>query len=254
MIRADCDAIRDHLDAFADGELRGDELRHVAAHVESCRRCAEEVDVRRSLGGLIRDAAALSYNEPIPAGLAAGVVARARAESYFSLRAAAGRAVDDWHWLIVGGGSVAATLVSMLICSAVLIGAATTRNADSLSALGQSLRGPSGAFYAEVSSSDRPHEIMIVQVDNNSAAAPAPPAYLVGEDREFVEALQAKLAGQGSERLGSISGADRRDVELLLKNLASVYRQATTVRPLGTLTVRRLYLVTTTEVTAKGLE
>ena len=30
MISADCDLIRDDLDAFADGELRGDDLRRVS--------------------------------------------------------------------------------------------------------------------------------------------------------------------------------------------------------------------------------
>lgn len=253
MIRADCDAILDDLDAFADGELRGDELRHVAAHVDACRRCAEEVEVRRSLGGLIRDAAAGSYNEAIPAGLAAGVVARARAESYFSLRAAAGRAVDDWHWLIVGSGSVAATLVSMLVCTAVLLGAATTHDADSLNAYGENLRASSGVLYAEVSPADRAHEVMLVQVENNSDAAAAPPAHLVGEDRWFIEQLNQTLAGRDLSNLTSLSVKDRHYVEWLLKNIVSIYRPTTTVRPLGALNVRRLHLVTNTEVTAKGL-
>ena len=84
MIRADCDWIRDDLDAFADGELRGAELRLVSQHLESCRRCAEEVEGRQALGGLIRDSVADSYHTPIPTGLAAGVVARVGAESYFS--------------------------------------------------------------------------------------------------------------------------------------------------------------------------
>jgi anti-sigma factor RsiW len=37
MISADCDLIRDDLDAFSDGELRGDDLRRVSEHVGSCR-------------------------------------------------------------------------------------------------------------------------------------------------------------------------------------------------------------------------
>lgn len=253
MIRADCDAIRDALDAFADGELRGAELRHVSAHLEACRRCAEEVDVRRALGGLIRDAAAHNYHETIPAGLAAGVVARARAESYFSLRAAAGRAVDDWHWLIVGSGAVAATLVSMLVCTAVLLGAATTHEVDSLSALGENLQNRAGVLYAEVSPADRVHEVMIVQVDNHGEDAPAPPLHLVGEDRWFIETLQKTLM-DGQKNPGSMTREERRYIEWLMQNLVSVYRPTATVRPLGTLTVRRLHLVTNTEVTVKGLE
>jgi anti-sigma factor RsiW len=61
MISADCDSIRDELDAFVDGELRGAELRRVAQHLESCRRCAEEIETRENLGGLIRESVARAY-------------------------------------------------------------------------------------------------------------------------------------------------------------------------------------------------
>ena len=167
--------------------------------------------------------------------------------------AAAGRAVDDWHWLIVGSGSVAATIVSMLVCTAVLLGAATTHDADSLSAYGENLRASSGVLYAEVSPADRAHEVMIVQVNNNGEAEPAPPAHLVGEDRWFIEELNHTLAGRDRSNLGTLSPKDRRYVEWLLQNIVSVYRPTSSVRPLGALNVRRLHLVTNTEVTAKGL-
>src|SRR5688500_20120813 len=65
MISADCDLVRDDLDAFADGELRGGDLRRVAQHLEGCRSCADELDVRQSLGGLIRETAT-QYRPAVP--------------------------------------------------------------------------------------------------------------------------------------------------------------------------------------------
>lgn len=45
-----CEAIRDLLVDFADGELDGGELDRVSLHVEACRQCADRVDaLRRSL-------------------------------------------------------------------------------------------------------------------------------------------------------------------------------------------------------------
>src|SRR5262249_55281058 len=95
MITADCDVIREELDAFVDGELRGADLRRVSDHLDGCRPCTDEVEERRKLGGLIRETVSGSYHTPIPTGLAAGVVARTRAETYFSWRAGLSRAVDD---------------------------------------------------------------------------------------------------------------------------------------------------------------
>src|SRR6185295_11458283 len=112
MISADCDSIRENLDAFTDGELRGDELRYVSQHIESCRRCTEEIEVRRTVGGMIRESASEWRLVPQPAGLASGVVTRVRAESAISWRAVFNRAVEDWHWVIVGGGAVTLTFVT----------------------------------------------------------------------------------------------------------------------------------------------
>src|SRR4029450_8852839 len=88
--------------------------------------------------------------QPIPPGLAAGVVARTRAESYFSWRAGLSRAVDDWHWVIVGGGAVTSTFVAMLFCAGLLLFGTATPNAASLSTLGYNLTVSPGALYAEV--------------------------------------------------------------------------------------------------------
>lgn len=257
MIRADCDSVRDDLDAFADGELRGDELRYVSQHIEKCVRCTEEVEARRAVGGLIRDSAAYWHREPAAAGMASGVVARIRAESALSWHSMFRRAVDDWHWVIVGGGAVTATFVSMLFCSALLLLGTTTRSADSLSAMGTSLKSSPGELYAEVSrQGPRGEEVMLVQLETSAAPADAVPAVLArdSDERLLVNALAEALGGRGPlVQLASMTEQERRKAEWLLDNITRMRRLGPAVGPLRTLTVYRLHLVTNTEVTAKGL-
>ena len=49
-----CVAVQPHLEAFADGELRGDALRRVAQHVEGCEHCSASVDGIQGLGESLR--------------------------------------------------------------------------------------------------------------------------------------------------------------------------------------------------------
>ena len=253
MISADCEVAREELDPFLDGELRGADLRRVQDHLDGCRSCTDEVEARRKVGGLIRDAVAGGYQAPIPAGLAAGVVARSRAESYFSLRAGLGRAVDDWHWVIVGGGAVTSTFVAMLFCAALLIFGTATPNAASLSTLGYNMSVSPGALYAEVS--QQGGGMVLVQVGGDDSTRPLPPVVRhTDEERLLVELLgQALVRGGAFVHVASMPEAERRYTEWLLTNLARVRRAEPMVGPFDQLTVHRLHLFTNTDVTAKGL-
>lgn len=252
MITADCDAIRDHLDAFVDGELRGAELRYVSAHLEACRRCGEEVDERRTLGGLIRESVADGYHHPIPGGLSAGVVARVRAESYFSWRGVLARGFDDWHWLLVGGGAVSATFVSMFLFSAMLTLGTSRPQAGSLSSIGTALMAPSGgSLYAEVSQGADP-SLILVQLDGGSGS----PSQVVSgwsdsAEQQLVEELAQILVRHGSlVELASMPEKQRLYAQRLLDRIAAARRSATAIGPMGPLTVHRLRFVTNTDVKA----
>ena len=257
MISADCDSVRDNLDAFADGELRGDDLRYVSQHVDACRRCTEEIEVRRSVGGLIRQSAAHWHQMPAAAGLASGVVTRVRAESSLSWRAMFSRAVEDWQWVIVGGGAVALTFVSTVLCTAlVLVGTVAPRE-DSLSALVTNLKSSPGAMYAEVGrQGSKGDHTMLVQLETSAEPSGTLPAVLSrdGEERWLVDALAETLGGGGPlVQLASMSVADRKKAEWLLDNITRVRSVEPAGGPLSALKVYRLHLVTNTEVTAKGL-
>lgn len=259
MISADCDAIRDLLDAFVDGELRGEDLRLVDHHVESCRLCADEVESRRALGGLIRDSVASSYQVPISNGLAAGVVARVRAESALSWRAGLSRAVEDWHWVIVGGGAVTATFMSMLFCSALLLLGTAPLRPDSLSALSTNLSTSAGSMFAEVSRAGAKNQDAVMLVELETSATPGGSLPLVltrlEQERNWVDALGETLASGGPlVQLASMTEPERRRTEWLLDNITRLRGAEPSVAPVGTLQVHRLHLVTNTAVTAKGLQ
>jgi anti-sigma factor RsiW len=217
VITADCDAIRDDLDGFADGELRGAALRHVAAHLESCRRCAEEVDVRRSLGGMIRDSVAGEYQAPVADGLAPGVIARVRAESAMSWRAGLRRASEDWHWVIVGGGALTATFLSMTFCVALLLFGTATPSAESISTIGRNLRAAPAPLYAEVSRRGSDGPVVLVQLDTGrSGGAVLPPSLdRREEERQWVDELGEAMA----RGWASLSEAERQHTARLLENI-----------------------------------
>ena len=259
MISADCDLIRDDLDAFADGELRGDDLRRVSQHIESCRYCTDEVHARRAVGESVRGALR-SPAFALPGGLASGVVARVRAESAISWRAMFSRAFEDWHWAIVGGGAVSATFVSALFCSALLVFGTAAPKADSLSALGTRLRESPGVMYAEVwrEGSARP-EFMLVQLATSAALSEPYPSVFSrdrdDEERQMVSALADSVLARngGIVDLASMSVEARKKTQWLLDNIVRMRSTEPVVGPYGALRVYRLHLVTNTEVTAKGL-
>jgi anti-sigma factor RsiW len=121
MTTVGCAAIQHQLGPFVDGELTGAERLEVIHHLDGCEECARELGALHDLGETVRTIASTAGpHAPELAGLAAGVVSRSRAEADLSWRAWLDRASADWHWVIVGAGSVAATFVSALLLSAIL--------------------------------------------------------------------------------------------------------------------------------------
>ena len=256
MISADCDLIRDDLDAFSDGELRGDDLRRVSEHVGSCRYCTDELHARAAVGESVRGALRLNALA-VPAGLASDVVTRVRAESALSWRAMLNRAVEDWHWAIVGGGAVSATFVSALFCSALLVFGTAVPQADSLSAIGTRLMESPGVMYAEVALPGQP-DLMLVQLETSAEPSEPYPSVFSrdrnDEERLMVNALTEMLARSGGRVDWSAMSADaRKQTEWLLSNIMRLRSGEPAVGPYGALRVYRLHLITNTEVTAKGL-
>lgn len=129
-----CATVLPHLDAFADGELRGDVLRRVSQHVENCDGCRDLVDGVHSIGETLRNSQVHDSDPTVLAGLADGVVSRIRAEDRESWRGKFERATDDLHWVVVGAGSIAAAFLTALSVTVVMQSSVEQR-ADSLAAV-----------------------------------------------------------------------------------------------------------------------
>ena len=141
MTTVACEAVHSQFDAFVDGELPGTEMLRVSQHLDACQACAETVaDLREvgdvaARGGLGGGGGAADARPRGRRGLAESP--RRNRQSW---RGAFRRGVDDWHWVIVGGGSVAATFVSVVFAAALLLFGPVPVREDSLSALDQQPR------------------------------------------------------------------------------------------------------------------
>ncbi len=261
MMDADCRAIRDDLYAFVDGELPGRARLRVSAHLERCSACADHVRVMGDLGDLLRHGARAGLAGRRMDGLAGGVVSLSRAQWAQSWRGLIDRAFDDWHWAIVGVGSVAATFVSTLFVSMILAFGPVPHRDDSLSAIITNLGAPAGLLivYATPAGDDR--DSILLQVDRGEAAPSPQVAELVSSHASRIRSTGADLVGELTEavtRHGHIVGLDmmtardRRHAEALLDEISR--RLVPETRPVGAeVRVDEVRLITSTSVSARGL-
>lgn len=257
MTLMNCDAFRQSLEPYIDGELAGAEMLRVSDHLALCRRCAAEADALSNLGTVLRDAARQDPVPPLPEGLASGVIARVGAEAAQSWRALLARAVDGWHWAAVGAGSVAATFVMALIVGTALWFGKTPERADSLAALMANLQRSPGSLWIEARRTGIDTHTVMMLVDSgvrNSAGQDvrAVPATLrLGDETETELALE--LMGV-INRGGRLSASDRRYAEALLGKISDLRSsRALAEGTRGHVVVYRLHLVASTGVSAKVL-
>ncbi len=104
-------------------------------------------------------------------GLASTVISRTRAESAESWPGIFRRAQEDWHWVIVGAGAIAATFVSTLVLSAILAFGPKPDRADSISAFYTNFRTPAGDLYLLATPAGRDQEPIWVNENGGPAAS-----------------------------------------------------------------------------------
>jgi Putative zinc-finger len=258
-MRTSCGRLRQRLGAFVDGALSGAEMLRVSEHVASCHECREQIAAIRGLGGLLRDASAQT---PIPAdlaGLADGVTSRIRAEQAQSWTATMKRAVEDWHWVVVCVGSVAAAFVSTMLVSALLLFGPAPERDDSLAALLNNLSSPAGMLFAYATpvGSDQ-SQLMLVANDTNAVFAPGlvgvvPAQFAAPTEMDLVQELANLLGRQGQLiDVQSMSDEDRRYAEALIAVISKL-RSGEPRDAVGPVTVHSLWLAVNTQVTAKGV-
>ncbi len=243
-----CAAYREDLAAFVDGELTGAERLLMAEHLERCPACTVEAERVRNIGSLLRDAARDVAEAPSMSGLAGGVVTRVRAESAQSWRSVIERGLDDWHWFIVGGGSVAATFVSMLFVTALIIFGSKPVQQDSLAGLMSSLQSHSGTLLVEVGGSKAGQ---VMQVGAGTSSVLVMPLSLMSEQDLVTRFMDLVVSKRGDLlSLGNMPASARRDVEELMKQI-SLRRAGSAGRAdSGRLDVVRIRLLTSVSVPA----
>jgi hypothetical protein len=246
-----CESVRPHLGAFVDDELTGRERLQVVSHLERCPTCGAEAEDLRGLGAVLRSTASA---EPFPAfaGLASGVIGRVRAERAQSWRAVFERAVGDWHWVVVGAGSVfATTITTSVVWLVLLFGPAPVRE-DSLAALLTNLSTSPGSMFLIVSPKADAKRLTLMQISDAASSRHVPATTRMSE-RELVDALAFRLEQTGWRgQLHSMTADQRRHVESLLDDISRP-RLAEPALFGPQITVRQVHLVTETSVTAKGL-
>jgi hypothetical protein len=202
----------------------------VFRHVQTCERCASQVEALGQLGEMLREAA---RERPTGhaglEGLAATIVSRTSAERQQSWAGRLHRATEDWHWLLVGSGSVAATLVVTFMVSAMLAFGPKPQRADSLAAIVVDLTPPpdkqvsvSDYLFAEVLRSGSDADGLTVQLENGSPRASMEDLVLVSNSPTNAEVVGALFDVANHGRTGSAhSDASRQAAENLSKRITS---------------------------------
>jgi hypothetical protein len=198
------------------------------------------------------------------AGLAGGVVSRVGAERALSWRAMFDRAVEDWHWFLVGFGSVTAAFFSVTFVSAVLHFGPAPERQDSVAALlssrdWQVRNAPQGgSLYVWVNPiRDYEWRIALTGRDRQDATTaehvPDEVAELLTEE-DLVGALGDALTGTGQPiDAKAMTPAMRTLTAALFTKLMQLQRRQLLAPVVADSAVYRLQFVTNTEVTAKGL-
>ncbi|MEO7192135.1 MAG: hypothetical protein ABI051_13875 [Vicinamibacterales bacterium] len=257
-----CLDLRHELGPFVDGELRGAEMLMVSQHLSLCDECTREirliVETGESLRACERQVGAIDLQ-----GLASNVLSRRRAESEMSWRALAGRVFEDWHYTIVGAGSLAATFVSTLLVSLLLAFGPAPERQDSLAALISNLGASTGSFYVLGTPAGEKNDAVVLQVANGwpaTATADAgmifPVDYRAQTEAELVRELVEAVTHNG--RVLTLDGmrlADRLKVEALLDDITRLRALPPVSLALTrqTMDVHELRLVTSIGVSARSL-
>lgn len=257
-----CGRVRKQLGAFLDGELSGADRLFVSQHLTECRRCAEEHQEIRDLGEMLRATAPARPGWENLTGLASGVITRLRAEEAQSWRAMFARAVEDWHWTLVGAGSISASFVSVLFVSAICWFAPTASRDDSLAAMLNNLGTPSGRLVMMARPIGRDQVPRLMQFDNGDDASGGgggpmtlPDGFSGPSEGDLVLALSAAVVsadGRMSD-LRSMSRPNRQRTELLLDELEGLRSIPQTSWSGGRVSVLKLGFLTNTSVSGKPL-
>jgi hypothetical protein len=258
MTAPGCTSFGCELGSFRDRELDGARMLRLSRHLDECEECASAVADMTVVGESLRSGVGVgeAVSPALFDGFASTVVTRSRAESAVSWRNRLTQGCDDWHWTIVGVGSVAATFVSTSLLSLILAFGPAPQREDSLSALLTNLGSPAGFLFVYASTSDG-LDSELVQVDNGRPAAPrlvsdlvVSQAHQTAPDAELLARFQQLITRHGRiMSLDDLSAEQRLTAEALLDEIIRLASSGR--RSFGPVNVHEMRLVTSTGVSAK---
>jgi hypothetical protein len=229
----------------------------ISQHVSVCDDCASEAQAIRDLGDSLRGAAMQVSKASTLDGLASGVVSRVRAEQAHSWTALFHRAVEDWHWALVGFGSVSAACVSVLFVSMLLLLGPAPQRDDSLAGQLNNLGSSAGTIFLLTSGGDR--NSSVVEFDDGGAgpamaARVMPAQFAMPTESDLVAQLNSLLVMRDGRIIDvrTMSQADRQRTEALLDQINRL-RTTEPRGPADTIRVHQIGLVASLSVSAKAL-
>ena len=254
MSSVECQHVIDRLDAYVDGELPGAERMLVARHLGECGACDLEADDRRELGAKLRADAPVVDSSTLR-GLASGVVSRIVAEKQQSWRTRIQAAFEDWHWVMIGTGSVLGTTACTLLVGSVLLFGPTPQRSDSLAAR-MNMDDSAGTLFVVATPVGREQSSMVMQfegagdVEGQGAPPVVPSSINVANESQWASSLAEVLTHDGRlMELSALSHNDRMRAEALLDQIGGIHLP----KPGGQVTVRSMWLVAHVSVSARGL-
>jgi anti-sigma factor RsiW len=257
MSATDCRGIVDRLGAYVDGELTGRDRLVVSRHLSDCTSCDAEADALRRLGSALRAAAPVVDASEVR-GLAAGVVSRVSAEQEQSWRARLLTTFEDWHWVMIGTGSVLGTAACALLVASVLLFGPTPERTDSLAARLNNSDTSAGTLFVVASPLGDNKSSMVMQFEGagtqSGAAEPAVvPSSIALADQSALASAFADMVTRGGRliELSALPAAERLRAEALLDDLHRL-RSADPRYTGGPVTVHTLWLVAHASVSAKA--
>ena len=116
-----CAGVREHLEAFHDGELSIDERIGIQQHLKGCASCSHTANELAELGSTLRELAAGAEQEPVEAlQISTHVTERLKVEAAFSIRAQVRDWFQDMHLVWAGLGASLATAICVVGSASVL--------------------------------------------------------------------------------------------------------------------------------------
>jgi putative zinc finger protein len=254
-----CREFQHRLEAFVDGELAGGDRLAVTSHLHECATCEREAAAIRGLGEALR-AGVPAVDASSLRGLAAGVVSRVVAEQAQSWRARFQHAFEDWHWVMIGTGSLVGTAACTLIVASVLWLGTTPERPNSLAARMNSSDSSAGTLFVVASPVGDNQSSMVMQFEGTggptSGGGPIVVPSSIGiADESAMASAFAEMVTHGGRliELNAMSAEQRLRAEALLDAIRRLRSPDQNHGATGPVTVHSLFLQANASVSAKAL-